>query len=72
MTVMLFCFQPKVVVSANCAIEPGRVINYKPLLDKALELSDFKVPTCIIYNRQHEKVLLKNINLVIRNTEIFS
>ena len=43
-------------MSANCAIEPGRVINYKPLLDKAIELSDFKVPTCIIYNRDYEKV----------------
>ena len=50
------CCQPKVIVSANCAIEPGRVINYKPLLDKAIELSDFKVPSCIIYNRDYEKV----------------
>ncbi|KAK2189900.1 hypothetical protein NP493_94g02044 [Ridgeia piscesae] len=47
--------EPKVIVSANCAIEPGRVINYKPLLDKAIELSDFKVPSCIIYNRDYEK-----------------
>ena len=59
-------------MSANCAIEPGRVINYKPLLDKALELSDYKVPTCIIFNRQHEKVWAKNIILMLRNTEIFS
>ncbi|KAI0242643.1 Acyl-CoA synthetase short-chain family member 3, mitochondrial [Lamellibrachia satsuma] len=47
--------EPKVIVSANCAIEPSRVINYKPLLDRAIELSAYKVNTCIIFNRQHEK-----------------
>src|SRR6185436_1414004 len=30
--------KPKVVVSASCGIEPGRVVEYKPLLDRALEL----------------------------------
>ncbi len=49
-------FQPKVVVSANCGIEPGRVIEYKPLLDAAIELSNFKPPMCIIYNRTFEQV----------------
>ena len=31
--------QPKVVVSASCGIEPGRVVAYKPLLDAAIELA---------------------------------
>ena len=31
--------RPKVVVSASCGIEPTRVIEYKPLLDAALELA---------------------------------
>ena len=31
--------QPKVIVSASCGIEPSRVVEYKPLLDRALELS---------------------------------
>ncbi len=49
-------FQPKVIISANSAIEPGRVIEYKPLLDKAIELSEYKPEKCIIYQRTHEKV----------------
>ena len=32
--------RPKVVVSASCGIEPTRVVEYKPMLDRALELAD--------------------------------
>jgi propionyl-CoA synthetase len=45
--------EPKVVVSANCGMEVKKVINYKTLLDGAIELCDHKPQTCIIYNRQH-------------------
>src|SRR5690606_32024465 len=31
--------RPKLIVSASCGIEPGRVIAYKPLLDRAIELA---------------------------------
>ena len=31
--------KPKLIVSASCGIEPGRVIPYKPLLDAAIELA---------------------------------
>src|SRR5690606_7654540 len=30
--------QPRVVLSASCGIEPGRVIAYKPILDAALAM----------------------------------
>lgn len=42
---------PKVVISASCGIEVNRVISYKPLLDKAIEISKHKPETCIIYQR---------------------
>jgi propionyl-CoA synthetase len=42
---------PKVVVSASCGIEPGRVVAYKPLLDSAIELSAHKPDRCIIVQR---------------------
>src|SRR6202050_3388839 len=29
--------KPKVILSASCGIEPGRIIAYKPLLDEAIE-----------------------------------
>ncbi len=42
---------PKLIVSASCGIEPGRVVAYKPLLDAAIELSAHKPETCIILQR---------------------
>ena len=46
--------KPKVIVSASCGIEPGRVIAYKPLLDAAIELSPHAVPKCIILQREQQ------------------
>jgi propionyl-CoA synthetase len=31
--------KPKVIISASCGIEPNRIVEYKPLLDEAIELS---------------------------------
>src|SRR4030095_6084203 len=47
--------EPKVIVSASCGIEFGRVIPYKPLLDKAIELASVKPERCIIVQRPQEK-----------------
>jgi propionyl-CoA synthetase len=43
--------KPKLIVSASCGLEPGRVIDYKPLLDEAIELSPVKPERCIILQR---------------------
>ncbi|MCM2285819.1 MAG: propionyl-CoA synthetase [Desulfobacula sp.] len=43
--------KPKVIVSASCGIEIKRIIEYKPLLDKAIDLSDAKPEACIIFQR---------------------
>jgi propionyl-CoA synthetase len=43
--------KPRVIVSASCGIEIKRVIEYKPLLDKAIDLSDTKPEACIIFQR---------------------
>ena len=43
--------QPKVILSASCGIEPGRVVAYKPLLDEAIALSSFKPEHCVIVQR---------------------
>ncbi|CAI8158078.1 MAG: Acetyl-coenzyme A synthetase [Pseudidiomarina mangrovi] len=43
--------QPKVVISASCGIEVHRVIAYKPLLDKALELSHYQPQRVIVWQR---------------------
>ncbi len=43
--------QPRVVVSASCGLEPGRVVAYKPLLDAAIGLSAHKPQACLIHQR---------------------
>lgn len=43
--------RPKVILSASCGIEPSRVIAYKPLLDRALELAAHAPVRCIIKQR---------------------
>ncbi len=50
--------KPKLIVSASCGLEPGRVIAYKPLLDKAIEMSAHKVDATIIFQREMEKAAL--------------
>jgi propionyl-CoA synthetase len=47
--------KPKVVISASCGIEGKKVIEYKPLLNKAFELSTHKIEKCIIYQREQVK-----------------
>ena len=42
---------PKLILSASCGIEVNRVIPYKPLLDKAIELAQHKPQGCIILQR---------------------
>ena len=46
---------PKMVVSASCGIEPNRIVEYKPLLDGAIELSQHKPQSCIILQRDMAK-----------------
>ena len=43
--------RPRVIVSASCGLEPGRVVAYKPLLDEAIELSPVKPERCVILQR---------------------
>jgi propionyl-CoA synthetase len=42
---------PKVVVSASCGIEGSRVVEYKPLLDQAVELASHKPERRIVLQR---------------------
>ena len=42
---------PVAIVSASCGIEPGRVVEYKPLLDGAIDLAAHKPSACVILQR---------------------
>ena len=43
--------RPRVVVSASCGIEGTRVLEYKPLLDRAIELADHTPEHCLVLQR---------------------
>ncbi|MGB8742100.1 MAG: propionyl-CoA synthetase [Xanthobacteraceae bacterium] len=42
---------PKVILSASCGLEPGRIVHYKPLLDEAIALAKHKPDACLILQR---------------------
>ena len=46
---------PKLIITASAGIEPSHVVPYKPLLDKALELSSHKVDHSIVVQRRSVK-----------------
>src|SRR2546421_5162075 len=46
--------KPKLIFSASCGLEPGRIVHYKPLLDQAIKLSSVKPPACIILQRAQQ------------------
>jgi len=46
---------PKVIVSASCGIENQRVVPYKPLLERALELSSHKPQNCVTLQREQQR-----------------
>src|SRR5882724_13440267 len=55
---------PKLVLTASCGIEPGRLVLYKPLLDQAIELASHKVARVILLQRpQAAAALVKGRDL---------
>ena len=43
--------EPKVILTASCGVEPGRIVEYKPLLDLAISLARHKPSTSVVYQR---------------------
>jgi propionyl-CoA synthetase len=43
--------KPKAILSGSCGIEPTRIVAYKPLLDQAINLAEFKPEKCLILQR---------------------
>ena len=46
--------KPKAIIAASCGLEPGRIVPYKPLLDKAIELSSHKPDFCVVFQREQQ------------------
>ncbi len=43
--------QPKAILAASCGIEPNRIVEYKPLIDGAINLAKHKPETVVILQR---------------------
>ncbi len=49
---------PKAILAASCGIEPGRIVQYKPLLDSAIEQARHKPEFCLIHQRPQKAASL--------------
>ena len=50
--------RPKLIVSASCGIEPTRIVEYAPLLNRALEIVGGDHPRCVILQRPQREAAL--------------
>jgi len=50
---------PKAILAGSCGLEPGRIVEYKPLLDGAIELAEHKPDFTVILQRPE-----KNADLI--------
>ena len=48
----------KVLITASCGFEPGRTVEYRPLVDEALKLANHKVEKVILFQRKDHEVKL--------------
>jgi len=54
---------PKAIIAGSCGIEPGRIVEYKPLLDGAIELAQHKPKFTVIYQRTECEAQLGDIDI---------
>ena len=52
--------KPKVIIAASCGLEPNRIVEYKPLIDSAIEFANYKPQTVIIFQRPQCEAQLIN------------
>ena len=50
--------RPRVVVAASCGVEPSRVVEYKPLVDRAVEMAEHQVGAVVVKQRPQSTAAL--------------
>ena len=50
--------EPKAILAASCGLEPNRIVEYKPLIDQAIQLASHKPQTVVIFQRAECKAEL--------------
>jgi propionyl-CoA synthetase len=51
--------KPKAIVTATCGIEPGRIVQYMPMVEGAIELAKHKVGNVVLLQREQYPVAPK-------------
>lgn len=54
---------PKAIIAGSCGVEPGRIVEYKPLLDGAIEMANHKPEFTVIFQRTECKAELGAIDV---------
>ena len=52
----------KILVTASCGFEPGRTVEYKPLVDEAVKLASHKISKMILFQRKGHEAKLNEPN----------
>ena len=50
----------KILVTSSCGFEPGRTVEYKPLVDEAIKMASHKIDKIILFQRSGHEVKLRN------------
>ena len=49
---------PKAIIAGSCGIEANRIIDYKPLIDEAIQIASHKPEFCVISQREQKNAEL--------------
>lgn len=50
--------EPVVIVSASCGIEPGRIVEYQPIVEEAIKLAGHKPTAVVVLQRAQSPAVL--------------
>ncbi|MGV9292671.1 propionyl-CoA synthetase [Amycolatopsis sp. NPDC003676] len=55
--------KPKLILAASCGIEPTRVVEYKPIIDAALETTEHQPDHVVVFQREQARAELSGTDL---------
>ncbi|MCG3750578.1 propionyl-CoA synthetase [Amycolatopsis sp. Poz14] len=55
--------KPKLILAASCGIEPTRVVEYKPIIDAALETTEHQPEHVVVFQREQARAELSGADL---------
>ncbi|WP_409462476.1 propionyl-CoA synthetase [Amycolatopsis sp. GA6-003] len=55
--------KPKLILAASCGIEPTRIVEYKPIIDAALETTEHQPEHVVVFQREQARAKLSGSDL---------